>query len=207
MVYREPLQNLHKSQVKERIGCVNIVNLIDLHEPYIHLFTGRAQEFNNFLTKIEAIIKHEQLKIIAKRIEGLRCHNLGDVFSEFAMAFNFPNYFGYNWAAFDECLNDLSWLAAPSYILCIANFDALLFDDPTDRKILIEILSSSVKEWTQGVTYGALIRKPTAFHIIFQCAKNKEDLVKMELKKASIDEINIIVDEQKFEKQPVKAQD
>jgi hypothetical protein len=30
--------------------------------------------------------------------------------AEFAASFQFPYYFGENWPAFDECINDLSWL-------------------------------------------------------------------------------------------------
>jgi hypothetical protein len=32
------------------------------------------------------------------------------LFKFFAEKLRFPEYFGFNWDAFDECINDLSWL-------------------------------------------------------------------------------------------------
>ena len=34
-----------------------------------------------------------------------------------ASALRFPSYFGYNWDAFEECLNDLSWLKERGVVL------------------------------------------------------------------------------------------
>ncbi len=31
------------------------------------------------------------------------------IFEEIAVKLEFPNYFGYNWDALDECLMDLAW--------------------------------------------------------------------------------------------------
>ena len=35
-----------------------------------------------------------------------------DVFAFYSRALAFPDYFGWNWNAFDECIHDLSWLGA-----------------------------------------------------------------------------------------------
>ena len=33
-----------------------------------------------------------------------------NVFAFYSKALSFPDYFGWNWDAFDECITDLSWL-------------------------------------------------------------------------------------------------
>ncbi|WP_407636660.1 barstar family protein [Kurthia huakuii] len=70
------------------------------------------------------------------------------MFREFAEKFSFPNYFGKNWAAFNECLNDLEWLEADEYVLIITNFEHLLAKKPNERDIFLEILKSTMYQWT-----------------------------------------------------------
>ena len=66
----------------------------------------------------------------------------------FAKALHFPNYFGHNWDAFEECLNDLAWEDKPD-----AKGLAIIFDaagpfakaNPTDWAIACDIFKSATK--------------------------------------------------------------
>lgn len=40
-------------------------------------------------------------------VDGWQCHATHDLFIEFSRSLAFPQYFGYNWDAFAECLSDL----------------------------------------------------------------------------------------------------
>src|SRR5262249_40154335 len=42
-----------------------------------------------------------------------------DLFTAIAEAMKFPEYFGKNWDALDECLRDLEWISAKGYVLMI----------------------------------------------------------------------------------------
>jgi hypothetical protein len=44
----------------------------------------------------------------ARFCRGSKMQTLDALFDEFSAAWQFPYYFGYNWAAFDECLSDLN---------------------------------------------------------------------------------------------------
>ena len=47
-----------------------------------------------------------------------------DLFRALASALQFPDYFGHNWDALEDCLTDLSWLAAEGHVLVFESFHA-----------------------------------------------------------------------------------
>ncbi|WP_062050487.1 barstar family protein [Bacillus sp. JCM 19034] len=82
-------------------------NLILLKEPYIHLLIADETNKSSFVQQIE---EYKKNNIVIKEIDGKKCSDVEGLFDEFAIKLQFPNYFGKNWAAFDECINDLEWL-------------------------------------------------------------------------------------------------
>lgn len=72
---------------------------------------------------------------------------LGDkatLLAELGRALDFPDYYGGNWDALDECLADLSWHDGPLRLL-ITNADALADDL---RESLIDIFLQVARAWT-----------------------------------------------------------
>ena len=68
-----------------------------------------------------------------------------------ASALGFPDWFGHNWDALEDCLTDLSWREAPAHVL--------LIEDPKpgdDLGVLIDILRSSAESW--AATRQAVLR-------------------------------------------------
>ncbi|MGH8692277.1 MAG: barstar family protein [Burkholderiales bacterium] len=59
-----------------------------------------------------------------------------------AKALDFPDWFGGNWDALEDCLTDLSWRDAPGYVLL---FDETKASD--ERGVLIDVLGSSAEFW------------------------------------------------------------
>src|SRR3954465_14539189 len=64
-----------------------------------------------------------------KVIKGRQCKTPANLFAEFAQVLEFPDYFGHNWDALEECLADLEWLPAKGYILIITEAYHVLPDD------------------------------------------------------------------------------
>lgn len=56
----------------------------------------------------------------------------------------FPGSFGNNWDAFDECINDLSWLDETTIVLAHAEFPSLPDQDFVDY---CDILKNAIEEW------------------------------------------------------------
>lgn len=142
--------------------------------PYIHLVVGSQKELERFFALVN---KQKNSQTVVKLIDGNRCQTASDVFEEFATILEFPDYFGHNWAALDECLNDLSWLPGHAYILFIKDFDKVLKDFSQDRKIFVDIIIRTTLAWAKGQHYGALTRKPTPFHIILHAPKHEKEIL------------------------------
>lgn len=110
-------------------------------------------------------------------INGENCNTVDDLFSEFSDKFHFPDYFGYNWPAFDECLNDLSWLPADGYVLLIGKVANILPDYSKDFETFIKLLYNTVYEWVNGRNYDSFPTNPTPFYVFIEC--NKENITKI----------------------------
>lgn len=63
--------------------------------------------------------------------------------TELAQRLHFPDYFGMNWDALDECIHDLSWLPVGPVVLKHA--DLPLANDAANAKAYLSILDDVVR--------------------------------------------------------------
>ena len=61
-----------------------------------------------------------------------------------ATALKFPQWFGGNWDALEDCLTDLSWSSAGGHVLLIEGAGGMSGDE---RGIFIDILASAAAWW------------------------------------------------------------
>jgi len=145
---------------------------------YIHIYKGTESDFYNiclsYLHKKRSIVRY---------LRGQKCTRKNNFFDEFAAALQFPYYFGQNWDAFDECINDLSWTSLDlskkeclephsltesknmnlsirpeeTIILFISNYDQCLLESVDDKRIFMNSLKNYVLEW---------YCKDVGFHIV-----------------------------------------
>ncbi|QPD02856.1 MAG: hypothetical protein Nkreftii_000630 [Candidatus Nitrospira kreftii] len=97
-------------------------------------------------------------------IQGKKCGQVSDLLTEFARALDFPDYFGHNWDALEECLADFDWLPAKGYILLITDAHAVLPDDEDEYDTLLEVLSDAGEAWSKGQTADG---RRAPFHGVF----------------------------------------
>ena len=101
---------------------------------------------------------------LLRAIQGKKCGSASSLFAEFARALTFPDYFGHNWDALEECLADLEWLPAKGYILLITDAHAVLPDDEEEYETLLEVLNDAGEAWSKGQTADG---RCAPFHVVF----------------------------------------
>jgi len=80
-----------------------------------------------------------------------------------ASALQFPDYFGHNWDALDECLADLGWLDAEGFVLAIEHSRDLRTAGTGDYATLVSVLEDASDQWRgHGVPFWAFISLPEA---------------------------------------------
>jgi RNAse (barnase) inhibitor barstar len=84
----------------------------------------------------------------------------GDALRAIAKALRFPDWFGGNWDALEDCLGDLSWRPGNGHVLVFRNWQALSSDD---LGVLIDVLRSSAEYWSgRGKPFFAVLIDPQA---------------------------------------------
>lgn len=80
-------------------------------------------------------------------INGKNIKSKADFFQKSAEIMIFPDYFGENWDAFNDCMNDLSWLSANGYLLLYTQPDNFAQNDPQEWAIALDIFQEAVEYW------------------------------------------------------------
>lgn len=107
---------------------------------------------------------------------GEKMKTTAELFAEISAAFQFPYYFGENWAAFEDCMSELSWFYSDSYVMVVANANELLTNEAeTSLRQFLSSMRTTINGWAGAnpnlAIYG---RKPTEFKLFFQLKNEKE---------------------------------
>lgn len=104
-------------------------------------------------------------------VQGKKCATPAGVFNEFARALEFPDYFGHNWDALEECLADLEWLPARGYVVLITDAQSVIPDDDEEYETLLEVLSDAGEAWSKGQTADG---RRAPFHVFFGVSQHEK---------------------------------
>ena len=86
-------------------------------------------------------------------LRGKRCYTEDDFLREVSASFQFPYYFGENWPAFDECIQDLDWLNFSRIFVLFDDFSQA-FSQQKDIQTLLQ--KRVVEYWERAIEYWAL---------------------------------------------------
>jgi|APFre7841882630_1041343.scaffolds.fasta_scaffold114337_1 RNAse (barnase) inhibitor barstar len=97
---------------------------------------------------------------------GLRCARIDlagssdkkDLLARIGAALGFPDWFGGNWDALYDCLDDLSWLKATGHLIVIENASALRVKSQEDFVTLLDVFEETARSWqARGVTFQVIV--------------------------------------------------
>src|SRR3569833_3393881 len=75
-----------------------------------------------------------------------------------AVEFSLPSYFGHNWDALQDCLNDLSWApSASGYLVVYDHWQDLSDADPEVHRTLTDVFESAITHWQKTATPMAVL--------------------------------------------------
>lgn len=75
-----------------------------------------------------------------------------------ARSLSFPDWFGHNWDALEDCLTDLSWRPADGYLLVLTDADEFLRARRRDFEMACRILDAASNYWrSDGVPFWTLM--------------------------------------------------
>ena len=99
--------------------------------------------------RVESVVRTPD-KFVVRVIRGRRCRSTGELFAEIAGALEFPDYFGNNWDALEECLTDLEWLSGRGYVLLFTDAELILSDEEDEFATFLEVLNDAGEAWASG---------------------------------------------------------
>lgn len=81
-----------------------------------------------------------------------------DLLAALASAGHFPDYFGGNWDALQDCLRDLSWISNRKVV--VVHSDLPLRANPIECRTYLEILQTALADWAGSVSPDAVEPPP-----------------------------------------------
>jgi hypothetical protein len=136
--------------------------LVALGEPSIHVVEMTEDAFHTWHTNLRSTVPQAVVRVL----QGKQLSTRDTFFAHFAVAFQFPHYFGNNWDAFNDCIHDL-YRSGKSHVLLVSGAARLLTDRThDDLRHLLEILQSHHQEWSESV--GDTTDSQSTFHVVLQ---------------------------------------
>lgn len=101
-------------------------------------------------------------------INGKECTTVNMFLEQIGSAFSFPEHFGRNMDALNDCLNDLDWIDKDNYVLIINNFDHFLSSNYDDKNDIVAFLEEIKSGWENySGEDNDVYRKKSDFIIIY----------------------------------------
>ena len=101
--------------------------------------------------------------LVVRVVDGRHCSTSAELFREWAAALDFPDDFGHNWDAFEECMRDLGdWLGGSAVGILVSDADRILERERNQLATLLEIL-------------GHRSPRRVPLRLVFQASRDADD--------------------------------
>lgn len=110
-----------------------------------------------------AVDAAERLEFALLPVDLRDCRDKDAALDRIAAALRFPHWFGGNWDALADCLNDLSWLPSTGYVIVLDHSQDWHAADTLGFEVLLEIANDAANGWADiAVPFWMLIPLPRA---------------------------------------------
>lgn len=123
-------------------------------------------------TASQALWGWREAGLTVRRLRGRKMRTVTALFDETAAALQFPDYFGENWNAFDECLSDMDWLPlSMGIVLVVSDPLVVLADAPSgELGVLVRQFSQAWGTYAEPIELGEWWdRAAVPFHVVLHC--------------------------------------
>lgn len=86
------------------------------------------------------------------RLDLADCRGKAELLAGLARVLEFPAWFGHNWDALADCLDDLGWLRGSGYLLVLENPARMSAVAPKDFALALDILADAARKWRERDT-------------------------------------------------------
>jgi hypothetical protein len=181
--------------------------LLTVTPPWIHLLAEMPEDRSPFLWPLHDA---SDVALEFRTVRGYLMREQDGLFAEISAAWQFPGYFGWNWNAFNECINDLDWLAwfeglhrvrshPDVFVMQVSHADELLVDEyKAAFNAFVRMLHDTGEEWAHRTEYQDAIHaqlRPRGFHSIFQVAPGQREVMLKRLGEARQEYPHVVFDE------------
>jgi RNAse (barnase) inhibitor barstar len=114
---------------------------------------------------------------VVRVLRGSKMTTDADLFDEVGAALQFPDYFGENWNALEDCLSDLEWMPADCYLIVVTEVDTMLTEVPDLLEHLLVTFSRVAQGWAQ--TANRPLPDPRPFHVVLRPHRATGELLEL----------------------------
>jgi len=131
--------------------------------------------------------------ILLLELDGAMMKDLEGLYRQITTVLKFPDYFGENFNALDDCITDLEWLPANGYLLVVKNAACLLCKETDDvLEGFISILNDAGNTWATPIVEGAdWDRKEVPFHTILTLSERETQTFQKRIRGADIEVVRL----------------
>jgi len=105
---------------------------------------------------LEAAASESDFAVWRVDLAGVRSKQ--ELLDAIARELAFPDWFGANWDALEDCLTDLTWCAASGYVLILANAGAFAAAQPEEFETALEVFDGAAEYWyDEDVPFWVLV--------------------------------------------------
>jgi RNAse (barnase) inhibitor barstar len=129
--------------------------------PWFHLLAAAPDDARDTLRSLE----RPGMRVTVRFVRGRRSGTTAAFFDELAAALQFPDYFGDNWDATNDCLGDLTWVHADAIVLGLLDGEKLLANDGDDAaRKLVSVLKAAAGHRN----HSSVEKAARSFHVVMQ---------------------------------------